>query len=475
MSQPAEAAPSFPEELQEYYTQEVSWSECGDGYQCTEVTVPMDYDEPDGETISIALKVLEASGQSHGPLLVNPGGPGGSGLELVENAQSMFGAPLRENFDLVGFDPRGVGESTAVRCYDSDQLDEFYSQDYDMTTDGGFDAFEQDMRAFGQACEQNTGELVHHLDTVSAARDMDVLRGVLGQQQLSYLGFSYGTYLGATYADLFPQKVGRFVLDGAIDPALSYAEVTRGQVKGFDKAYRAYLAHCLDNDDCPFSGTVDEAVDQTAELAEQLADTPVPSGDPDRPTTASDLYNAITIALYNPVNWPVLSGALQSLLDKDDGGQIKFLSDFANERDQNGQYPPDTGAFRLIDCSDYPVDPSRGHSRELADDNAEQSDLFGRALSFGEVACGAMPVEADRTHEPVHAEGAPPIVVIGTTGDPATPYQWAVSLADQLSAGVLITYEGQGHTAYGGQNQCVNQAVEAYLIQGEVPDDGLTC
>ncbi|HLR28303.1 MAG TPA: alpha/beta fold hydrolase, partial [Ruania sp.] len=251
MTQPAEAAPSFPEELQEYYTQDLSWSECGDGYRCTEVTVPMDYDEPDGETISIALKVLEASGESHGPLLVNPGGPGGSGLELVENAQSMFGAPLLENFDLVGFDPRGVGESTAVRCYDSDQLDEFYSQDYDMTTDGGFDAFEQDMQAFGQACEQNTGELVHHLDTVSAARDMDVLRGVLGQQQLSYLGFSYGTYLGATYADLFPQNVGRFVLDGAIDPALSYAEVTRGQVEGFDKAYRAYLADCLDNADCP--------------------------------------------------------------------------------------------------------------------------------------------------------------------------------------------------------------------------------
>src|SRR5699024_207046 len=303
--------------------------------------------------------------------------------------------------------------------------------------------------ALAQGSEPDTRELAPHPDTRSAARDMDVLRGVLGQQPLSYLGFSYGTYLGATYADLFPQNVCRFVLDGAIDPALSYAEVTRGQVEGFDKAYWAYLADCLDNADCPFSGSVEEAVDQTIEMAEQLADTPVPSGDPDRPTTSSDLYNAITIALYNPVNWPVLTGALQSLLDKDDGGQIKFLSDFANERDQNGQYPPDTGAFRLIDCSDYPVDPSRGHSRELADDNAELSDLFGRALSFGEVACGAMPVEANRTHEPVHAEGTPPIVVVGTTGDPATPYEWAVSLADQLSDGVLITYEGQGHTAYG--------------------------
>src|SRR5699024_10154994 len=151
------------------------------------------------------------------------------------------------------------------------------------------------------------------------------------------------------------------------------------------------------------------------------------------------------------------------------------LSDFANERDQNGEYPPDTGAFRLIDCSDYPVDAGRAHSRELAEKNAELSELFGRALSFGQVACEAMPVEADRAHEPIHAEGAPPIVVIGTTGDPATPYEWAVSLAAQLSTGVLITYEGQGHTAYGGQSQCVNEAVEAYLIKGKVPDDGLTC
>src|SRR5699024_2202525 len=186
--------------------------------------------------------------------------------------------------------------------------------------------------------------------------------------------------------------------------------------------------------------------------------------DPDRPTTTSDLYNAIIIAMYNPVNWPVLTSALQALIENDDGGQVKFLSDFANERDQNGQYPPDTGAFRLIDCSDYPVELDRQRSRDLAEKNAELSELFGRALSFGEVACAAMPVEADRTHEPIHAEGTPPIVVIGTTGDPATPYEWAVSLADQLSAGVLITYEGQGHTAYGGQNKCVNQAVEAYLI-----------
>lgn len=475
MQQPAEAGAAFPAELEQYYTQDVSWQECGEGYRCTDITVPMDYDEPDGETISLALKVLEASGQSHGALFVNPGGPGGSGIELVENAQAMFGDPLLQNFDIVGFDPRGVGESTAVRCYTSDQLDEFYSQTYDMTTDAGFEDFVADMRAFGEACAQNTGDLVHHLDTVTAARDLDVLRGVLGEADLTYLGFSYGTYLGATYADLFPQNVGRFVLDGAIDPSLSYAEMTRGQIKAFDKAYRAYLADCLTSDECPFSGSVEDAMTQTVELGEQLADTPAPSGDPDRPVTQSDLLNAIVIALYSPQNWPVLTSALQALINHNDAGQIRFLSDFANERDQDGNYPPDTGAFRLIDCSDYPVHSDRQRSRQLADKNAQLSELFGRALSFGEVACAAMPVEAHRVHEPIHAEGTPPIVVVGTTRDPATPYEWAASLADQLASGVLITYEGDGHTAYGGQSQCVNQAVEAYLIEGAVPEAGLTC
>src|SRR5699024_535281 len=184
--------------------------------------------------------------------------------------------------------------------------------------------------------------------------DLDVLRAVMQQATLTYLGFSYGTFLGAIYAENFPDTVGRLVLDGAVDPALSYAEITEGQIGGFEVAYRSYLEDCLSGTDCPFTGDVDAAMRQTVELIDQLTDTPAPSGEPDRPATESDLMNAIVIALYSPQSWQVLTSALTALIQDDDGSQVRYLADFAMERDDNGEYPEDEGAFRLIDCSDYP-------------------------------------------------------------------------------------------------------------------------
>lgn len=475
MIQPTAATAEFPEELAAYYTQELDWSDCGEGFQCTDVTVPMDYEQPEGETISIALKVLQATGESRGDLFINPGGPGGSGIELVESAADLFGDSLLASYDIVGFDPRGVGASTAVRCYDSAQLDDLYSRTYDLSVDADFDRYVDDLTVYGRACEANTGELIHHLDTVTAARDLDVLRGVLQQPTLTYLGYSYGTFLGAIYAEHFPDMVGRLVLDGAVDPSLSYTEITRGQIGGFEVAYRSYLEDCLSSGSCPFTGTVDEAVHQTIQLVNQLTDTPAPSGDPQRPVTDSDLYNAIVVALYNPASWQVLTSALTALIQDDDGAQVRFLADYAMERDDNGEYPEDEGAFRLIDCSDYQVELDREHSRQLAAENAEISELFGEAFSYGEVGCAALPITSDAVREPIHAEGTPPIVVIGTTRDPATPHEWAVALADQLDSGVLISYDGDGHTAYGGASACVDDAVEAFLLDGVVPEDGLTC
>ena len=475
MIQPTADAAPVPDGLETYYSQEVEWSECGDGFECADVTVPMDYEEPDGETITIALKVLQATGESRGSLFINPGGPGGSGVEMVETAGSLFGDALLSNYDIVGFDPRGVGDSTAVRCYDSAQLDDLFSRTYDLNTNQGFERYVNDLTAYGEACEENTGELIHHLDSVTAARDLDVLRAVMQQATLTYLGFSYGTFLGAIYAEHFPDSVGRLVLDGAVDPALSYNEITEGQIGGFEVAYRSYLEDCLSGNDCPFTGDVDAAVHETAELLTQLGDTPAASGDPDRPVTDSDLLNAIVIALYSPQSWQVLTSALTAMIQDDDGSQIRYLSDFAQERDDSGEYPEDEGAFRLIDCSDYQVELDRAASRQRAEANAQESELFGEALSYGEVGCAAMPIESDAVREPIHAEGTPPIVVVGTTRDPATPYQWAESMAEQLESGVLISYDGDGHTAYGVGSQCVDEAVEAYLLDGVVPEDGLSC
>ncbi|UFU03417.1 alpha/beta hydrolase [Ruania suaedae] len=474
MVQPTAVSAPAPDGLEEYYTQEISWSECGNNLECAEVTVPMDYDEPDGETITLAVKVFRATGTAQGSLFVNPGGPGGSGTEMVESISSYFGAELLRSMDVVGFDPRGVGDSSAVRCYDSEQLEEYYSLEFDLETDDGWEAYVQALTEYGEACAANTGDLLGHVDTVSTARDLDVLRAVMGESQLTYLGYSYGTFLGATYADLFAQNVGRLVLDGAIDPSLSYTEVSTGQVRGFERAYRSYLEDCLAGADCPFSGTVDEAMAQTVDIVEQLRDTPVPSGDPERPATDADLFNAITVTMYSPASWPSLTSAVETLLD-DDGSQVRFLSDYALEREDDGTYPEDQGAFRAIDCLDYPVELDRQASLGHAEANEEISELFGQALSYGEVGCATMPVGSDAVREEIAAPGTPPIVVIGTTGDPATPYEWAQSLADQLESGVLISYEGDGHTAYGMGSACVDDAVETYLLEGTPPEDGLSC
>ncbi|SEE91581.1 alpha/beta hydrolase [Ruania alba] len=474
MVQPTGNTAAVPDGLEEYYAQEVSWSECGDNFDCAEVSVPMDYDDPDGETISLALKVHRAVDTAQAALFVNPGGPGGSGIEMVENVSTYFGSEVLRQFDVVGFDPRGVGESTAVRCYDSAELEEYFTLEFDLETDQGWTDYVDALTEYGEACEQNTGELIGHVDTVSATRDLDVLRAVLGQSTLTYLGFSYGTFLGAHYAELFPDSVGRLVLDGAVDPSLSYQEITAGQIEGFEVAYRSYLEDCLTGDDCPFSGSVDDAVQQTIDMMDQLADTPVESGEPDRPVTDSDLMNAIIVALYSASSWPTLTSAITALNDGD-GSQVRFLSDFAMEREDDGTYPADQGAFRAIDCLDYPVQLDREASMANAEANTENSELFGESLSYGEVGCATMPVSSDAEREEIHAPGTPPIVVIGTTRDPATPYEWAESLADQLESGVFIGYDGDGHTAYGAGSTCVDDAVEAFLLDGVVPEDGLAC
>jgi len=463
-----------PPELAPFYSQEVEWTDCGSNFDCTRVEVPMDYDDPAGETIEIAVKRFNHTGDAAvGTMFVNPGGPGGSGIEMVEATTSYFSRTLQDSFDIIGFDPRGVGESHGVRCFDDAQLEEWYSKVYDLDTDEGWEDYVADATAYGEACLENTGPLMEHLDTVSAARDLDILRGVVGDDTLTYLGFSYGTFLGATYADLFPDRAGRLVLDGAVDPALGYAEIAAGQNVGFERAYRSYLEDCLGGSRCPFTGTVDEAWDRTVAMLDELEATPLETEDPDRPATDATLISAIILAMYSPAWWPTLTSALTQALDGD-GSQLLLMADYAAERDEDGHYPEDEGAFRLIDCLDYPVTLDREEITANADALAEANDLFGPYLGYGEVGCATLPFQSSAERVPIVAETAPPIVVIGTSRDPATPYEWAESLADQLASGVLLSYDGDGHTAY-GSTDCIDEAVDAFLVEGTVPPDGLQC
>ncbi|MEE6288727.1 alpha/beta hydrolase [Georgenia sp. MJ173] len=466
--------PAVPEGLDAFYEQDVAWEACG-SFDCADVTVPMIYDEPDGETIEIAVKRRTADGDPIGSLFINPGGPGGSGTDLVDGVAMMFSRDLLEGFDVVGFDPRGVGESTAVECVSDAELDKMRATDYELDTPEQVETFYDAASDLAEACAANTGPLLGHVDTVSAAKDLDVLRHVLDEPRLDYLGYSYGTLLGATYADLFPQNVGRLALDGAVDPAAGSRDLVLGQAEGFERALHSYAEDCLAGSQCPLTGTVDTAVEQVQDLLELASHTPLPTGT-DRELTTSLMFSGIILPLYDDALWPMLSSALDAAMYDNDGSQLLLLADLGAERESDGSYASNsTEAFTAINCLDYPVVADLDQMREDAETLEEISPTFGAALAFGDVGCEVWPEEATGERVPIAAEGAAPILVVGTTGDPATPYAWSQSLAEQLADATLVTYDGQGHTAYGRSNGCITDAVDAYLLRGTVPADGLTC
>ncbi len=465
------------EDLLPFYAQDVVWSDCGDGFECTTVEVPLAYADPTGERIDLALKrrpAGDAAGRL-GSLVINPGGPGGSGLSLVESAGAIFSPEVLDAYDVVGFDPRGVGESTPVRCVDDAELDELRSAVYDTATPEGRDALRTDMITLADACWENSGDLLGHIDTTSVARDMDVLRAVLGEEALTYLGYSYGTSLGSTYADLFPDRVGRFVLDGAVDPALGYTELAYGQAEGFEAALRAYAADCLAGQDCPLSGSVDEAVGQVRRFFDLLVGSPLPTSS-ERELTQSLAVSGVLLTLYDDQYWPILSEALRAAMSSGDGSQLLFVADLVADRQADGTYSSNsTVALTAVNCLDYPVDADPAAMDAEAERLRDLSPTFGEFLAYGEIVCDVWPVDAVGRPGPLAAEGAAPILVVGTTRDPATPYPWAEAMAQQLESGTLLTYDGEGHTAYGRSNDCIREAVDSYLLDGKAPPDGLVC
>lgn len=473
---PAPDTAGVPEDLLPFYEQTLDWRACDAGFECTTVTAPLDWAEPSrGEIELSVIRSRATGGDPVGSLLTNPGGPGASGVGLIRDSLAYaVGEPLREQFDVIGFDPRGVGESTAVTCFDDAEMD-----DYLFGIPGnerGSDAWTEELlerhAEFADACDANSGGILPYITTENAARDMDLLRAVLGDSELHYLGYSYGTFLGATYAKLFPERVGRLVLDGAIDPSIPGLEVSVVQGIGFESALRAYMADCLEGSDCPFRGSVDDAMADLGALLASVDRDPLPAAD-GRRLGADSLLTAIVSALYSQESWSYLTSALDSALQGDPETAF-LLADFYYNRVDGTYLDNQTEAFRAYNCVDYPVDTAE------TDVAAAEERLRTEAPTvapywFGPDACEVWPYPPTGVREPITAEGAPPIVVVGTTNDPATPYEWSVALADQLSSGVLVTREGEGHTGYNKGNDCVDRAVEQYLIDGVVPEDGLVC
>jgi pimeloyl-ACP methyl ester carboxylesterase len=476
---PGAATPGeVPEGLEEYYAQDLQWQGCEQdrgGFECATASAPLDYADLDGESIELALVRSAGAGEDAPHLLVNPGGPGVSGVDMVvEGLDYAVSADVREHYSVVGFDPRGVSRSAPVTCLTDEEMDEAREGHVDPSTDEGLAQLRESAREFAEACEEHTGEVLGHVDTESSARDMDLLRAVLGDDRLNFLGFSYGTDLGATYAGLFPQNVGRMVLDGAMDPSLPESEVTLAQAASYEEALASWAEYCLAGSDCPLSGTPEDAVAQVQRLLEQVEQSPMTASD-GRQVPASTFVSGMILALNANESWPVLTTAVQDALNGDPDLML-HLADLSAGRNEDGTYDSNvTAAITAVKCLDAPAPADTPVLRAQAAELDEASPTLGRFLAYSGLYCAVWPEAPVSEPAPAIAPGAAPIVVIGTTGDTATPYEWASVLADQLESAVLVTWEGQGHTAYGRAGDCIEGAVDAYLVDGTVPEDGLTC
>jgi len=480
------AAGPMPTTFEEFAAQDVAWAACGDGMECATVLAPMDWDAPgDGRTIELAVTRHRASGKPIGSLLMNPGGPGASGWEYVHDYWSFFFSPaLAESFDLVGWDPRGVGRTAPVQCYTepADVENWLYGlPEADPWTDEA--AFVRETEELGRdyirACVEGTGEALGYIDTDSTVHDLDLLRAVLGDERLNYIGFSYGTEIGQRYIEAFPDRVGRIVLDGVTDPSLSLTQVIVEQQAGFELALTNFLTECPARfgSDCVFSGDPEADKARIHDLVVRLGQEPLPSSElrDSRVLTADALATAVSQALYAEGYWEYLNQMFAELFRANPSTRTAFaLAD-----DYYG-FDPATGwadnmmdAFTAINCLDYAVE------RDLAVIAADQEAIRAAGPTLSDAwpvqvdpVCGQWPYEFEG-EEPhlVTGEGVDrPILVVSTTGDPATPYEWGVRVANALQTGVLVTYQGEGHTAYSATGpSCIVDVVDRYLLSGEVP------
>ncbi|MFD7277294.1 alpha/beta hydrolase [Streptomyces sp. NPDC059862] len=450
----------------------------GTPWECATLKVPLYYADPGGDTIDLALiraKARPEDGQTRiGSLVFNFGGPGASGVSALPQFVKDY-RELHARYDLVSFDPRGVGASAPVRCLNDKDTDAYYQTD--GTPDNGKELKTALALAdkYVAACEKNSGKVLPHVATTNAARDMDLLRHVLGDDKLHYFGTSYGTELGGVYAHLFPQNMGRAVFDAVADPTQDDAQELLAQTKGFQLALDNYLEDCAWDPGCPTASSVEEGRKKITDLLKRLDARPLPTDD-GRKLTQDMAEAGISQTLYSQDSWPYLTQALQEAEQEKTGNTLLALFDLYVERDSNGHYSNLFPALTAISCADskqrYTVDDVKAKLPEFR----KASPVFGESMAWGLIGCTDWPVKGEARDPQVAAEGSPPILLVGTTGDPATPYEGTRRMADELGGdvGVELIYQGQGHGAY-GTSSCVTNTVNAYLLDGKVPKDGTVC
>ncbi|WP_165217291.1 alpha/beta hydrolase [Schaalia sp. ZJ1691] len=496
---PAQAKTITATRVEDFYKQPVAWHSCTaqqvtsmeeqaprdlDQYECAALTAPKDWDDPAGEQLSLSVAVHRSGKEDAPALFFNLGGPGGAAVSsIVQQVTSSMGEALVKNYDIVALDPRGVGASTPVVCMTDEERDAYNSGDSDEAIDKDSESPDEivkkaaiEAKKIAQGCETHSGDIYKHIDTVSAAKDFDMTRALLGEETLNYLGYSYGTFLGATYAGLFPERVGRFVLDGALDPAVDINTLSDLQMTGFEASIGHWVQDCLAGGTCPLKGTAEQGITQVSRFLKRLETAPLPTSDEERPLTQSLALTAVIGTLYSTQSYSVLTQALDQAMNDNDGSMLLYLADLFNERNADGTYASaSTDALIAINNLDYSPSGTVDEWAASAEKIRKKLRVFGEFAGYASAGLSAWPTD-HAARAKITADGAAPIVVIGTTHDPATPYVMAQSLAEQLSSGVLVTNEGWNHTSYSkSANACVVKAVENYFVHGSIPEDGLVC
>lgn len=463
-----------PKKLSDYYAQKLIWTGCKNNFECSTILVPMNYAKVSSSP-TLELSVIRLKSKSAvGSLILNPGGPGGSGIDYARAAQYVVTQNLIKRYDIVGFDPRGVGLSTPVHCMTDSQTDTLIAADGTPDNQSEINSIVSLAKTLSRGCATKSDPTYKFVDTVSAARDIDILRAALGDEKLNWLGKSYGTFLGATYAELFPTKVGRMVLDGAIDPRLTNQKLAYGQALGFENSMHRFAADCVMKSDCPLTGNADSAFGQIANFIKKMDTNPKKLAD-GRMFTQAMAMTGILGSLYDKVyGWPQLRKDLKSALRGDYSGLASSL-DWYTSRGSDGKFSDNSNdAIAAVNCLDRPDRATVAQTKSLAQAWSTKAPVFGAYLAWSNVSCSYWQTPATGKPETIKATGSPNILVVGTTNDPATPYPWAKALAAQLSKGLLLTMNGDGHTAYMQGSSCIDRVVDAYFVSGNATN-GTIC
>ncbi|WP_308282832.1 alpha/beta hydrolase [Pseudonocardia nigra] len=497
VAQPAAAAEppaDFGPGLERFLDQELQWGPCDDfarseqeaqaladpRFDCTFLEVPLDYSDPGGEVARIAMlrqKALDPEARI-GSVFTDPGGPGGSGVSFLPVLASLIGeGELAQKFDLIGFDPRGVGFSEpTIDCSNAAEIDaERADLDIDPSPEGVAQT-EAEYREFAQRCVERVGlDVLANVGTRDVARDLRIAHQVVGDEQLTYVGYSYGTQIGAEFADQFPEAVRAMVLDGAVDPAQDPVESRLTQARGFQRAFENFAAWCAGQAECPLGTDPAAASAQLQELVRPLITTPIPAQET-RELGYNDAMLGVITALYSEALWPVLQEGLVGLA-QGDGSILLALSDAYYERAPDGTYSNLLEAFQVINCADTEGLMDRDLALEISRRSLEIAPFYdpGTGPSPALELCSFWPVPPTSEPGPVEAPELPTVLVVSSTGDPATPYEDGVALAEQLDA-LLLTVENDGHTvALQGTNTCADQIAVRYLVDLTLPASDTTC